>query len=628
MDGENPVAETAEEQAGSVQEIPEEGPPADEKNIPKPFTGLKDKKKALAAIMIAAAVLCALCLSVKLLQRRNVSLVVDETDISSLERYRAGDRLDLSGSTCYAEIDEFISGHPKIKVRYTVDLGGSSVWSDSKKLDLVPGDYTYAALSENLRYLHDLKHIYMPQTDLSGSEIAALRESYPDLDISFTCDLGGRTVASSERRLMLSPGEYTYEKLIGFVKAADLQKLTLDHTGLSSEQLAAISAELPADGFSYSVMHNGKEYSSSDRKIETHATDREADDLAELLRCLPGAEKIEISAGNEPLSVESIIKLYSANPSAEYSAEFEFFGQRISTEDEEIIYKNADIGNEGVAQVRQVLPMLVNCKRFVLDDCGIDNEVMASLRDDFPDKKIVWRVHWQNRYSALTDVTIIRAGSYVKCSNDGGIQDLKYCTDVVFADLGHNRHLTDISFLSTWKHIRVLLIDDAMMDSIDALSGATELQLIEMVKCFNLTSLEPLANCKNLRFINFSNCYEVPDLSPLYGLDKLERIYCMGLHKNKHTDKNQRNEIREKLPNCSIYFDPPPESEIGGLYSVGWKLDAPWCEYSEWYLEVSKIFRYRTVNLKEGIFNYEEEPDELFYFNEDDLTVFTKERSM
>ena len=102
----------------------------------------------------------------------------------------------------------------------------------------------------------------------------------------------------------------------------------------------------------------------------------------------------------------------------------------------------------------------------------------------------------------------------------------------------------------------------------------------------------------------------------------------MGIHKNKLTDKNQRNEIREKLPNCSIYFDPPPESEIGGLYSVGWKLDAPWCEYSEWYLEVSKIFRYRTVNLKEGIFNYEEEPDELFYFNEDDLTVFTKERSM
>ena len=88
----------------------------------------------------------------------------------------------------------------------------------------------------------------------------------------------------------------------------------------------------------------------------------------------------------------------------------------------------------------------------------------------------------------------------------------------------------------------------------------------------------------------------------------------MGMHKMKLKDKNQRYEIQEKLPNCKFYFKSPPNSQVSGLYSVGWRL-------------VSAPNKYRKRPKGEGIFNYPSESDSLFYHDEDKLTVFTADRS-
>ena len=560
-----------------------------------------------------------------------VSATVDASSILSLEQYGSGVSLDLSGSTCYPEIEKYINDHPEVNVHYDVDLGGFRADSSSIKLELESEDYIYTILLENLRYLPDLKQLSLPNTSLNSAEITEIREKYPDLNIVFSYDIGnGKILSSSDNRIVLKPGEYSFDRLIEFLRASSVQRLTLNHTSLDVDQLALISELLPENGLSYTIMLNGKEYSNQLKSINlSFAEDIESEQYAELLRRLPNIESIELtdSDGKTHLSLSSILALHSAAPTAEINCVFELFGKKISTSDSEIIYKKVKIGNEGIELFREVLPLLNKCERLVLDDCGIDNEVMASLRDDFPDKKIVWRVHWQKYYSALTDVTIIRSGSYIKLRNNGGVQNLKYCTEVVFADLGHNRSLSDISFLAYWKHIRVLLIDEVQMTTLDALSGATELQLLEIVKCYKLTGLEPLANCKNLRFLNFSSCSKIKDLSPLYGLEKLEQVYAMGMHKMKLKDKNQRYEIQEKLPNCKFYFKSPPNSQVSGLYSVGWRLVSAPNKYAPWYKEISSVFKYRKRPKGEGIFNYPSESDSLFYHDEDKLTVFTADRS-
>lgn len=594
-----------------------------------------ERKRFVLILLIFAIVIAAIIFAVILLRRqygKTIRTVVTEDTISTLDNYKSVTQLDLSGSNCYEAIEEYARNHPDIKVIYKLDLGaGVYAYSDTEALKLKSEEFVYPVLLEDLRYLHDLRRLTLEENTLSFAELAAVRERYPDVELEFDCNIGGTAINSLDKAVDLKSGEYDGEQLLDFISVSYMEKLRLDRTELSADQLSRLASMLPNGGLSYSVVYGGKEYEYTCSRLDlSSVTDAEAAFASELLRKLPNLKYVELTGktGDTLLSLDSILMLYQANSSAFYNCSFDFYGQHISTDDTEIVYKNVDIGNSGVTDVRNVLPLLSNCKRFVLDDCGIDNEVMAELRDDFPDTKIVWRVHWQNSYSALTDVTIIRSGSYVKLKDDEGVQNLKYCTDVVFADLGHNITLTDISFLAYWKHIRVLLIDDSRVYSLEPLSGCTELQLLEIVKCFNLTDLSPLANCKNLRFINISNCFGITDLSPLYELDKLERVYFMGMYRTMLTDSNQIYELQEKLPNCKCYYTSPPESDFSGLYSVGWRLEKPPRVFTDWYAEISNIFRYRTRPNGEGIFNYDEEPDELFYFDENELTVFTADRSM
>ena len=55
--------------------------------------------------------------------------------------------------------------------------------------------------------------------------------------------------------------------------------------------------------------------------------------------------------------------------------------------------------------------MLDACERFVLDNCKLDYEVLAGIREDFREgPKVVWRVYFgkDGRYNTLTDDDVIR----------------------------------------------------------------------------------------------------------------------------------------------------------------------------------------------------------------------------
>jgi hypothetical protein len=52
-----------------------------------------------------------------------LTLVVTADTIDQLEDYPALKRLDLTGSTCYAAIADYMQKHPFVDVTYTVELG-------------------------------------------------------------------------------------------------------------------------------------------------------------------------------------------------------------------------------------------------------------------------------------------------------------------------------------------------------------------------------------------------------------------------------------------------------------------------------------------------------------------------
>ena len=83
----------------------------------------------LTKILILVLAL-ALCLAGCKSRTEELALVITEADFAQLEEYPNLKKLDLTGSTCYDAIEDYIASHPEVEVTYTVALAG-------KEYDLV-----------------------------------------------------------------------------------------------------------------------------------------------------------------------------------------------------------------------------------------------------------------------------------------------------------------------------------------------------------------------------------------------------------------------------------------------------------------------------------------------------------
>ena len=383
-----------------------------------------------------------------------ITAVMSAGELYTLEHYPNLKRADLSGSTCYGAILEFMEKNPHIDVTFTVDMGGAMISNKETETVLSGGAFSYDALMEGLQYLPGLQAIRFPEISLDSAQIAAILETYPQLKLSYTVELLG--------------GSYD----------ADTQELDL--SGMKSAQ---VSEAIPKLGL------------------------------------LTGLQNVTLSSG---LSLEEVALLQDSNPGATFHYTFGLFGKTLSTTDEEVVYKNQNIGNEGEEEIRRALAVLDNCKRFVLDDCGLDDEVLAQIREDFRGgPKVVWRIWFGvgNRYTTVTDDDTILA---VKNVTDSTCGPMKYLEDVKYMDIGHNEYLTDLSFTAYMPKLEVLIASQSAVTDISSLENCKQLTWLELAYCGYLADIEPLAGCENLKYLNLSYT-KVTSLAALDGLP-LERF--------------------------------------------------------------------------------------------------------
>ena len=300
-----------------------------------------------------------------------------------------------------------------------------------------------------------------------------------------------------------------------------------------------------------------------------------AGDTPELLRVLPYLDSLEeinfVSEGGECVySLEDLALLgqvREAVPEAKLRVAFDLFGKRVTSEDERIEFlHNKKIGNTGIETVRSVLPYLSSCTYFLVDDCGVSNENMAQLRDDFPDTKIVWRVwiakpNYNNkrkvrRCSFLTDTQRIRT-TYIRPDN---VDVLKYCTETKYIDFGHNRYMSDFWFLAYMPKLEVCIIAMTEVKDLTPFASCPELEFLEVFTS-NITTLDPLANCKKLQYLNISNCPKLKDITALYELTNLKVLRMVSTSK---VPREQKKEVARRLPDCKILKEDPTNPTGGG----------------------------------------------------------------
>ena len=451
----------------------------------------------------------------------DVKLVVTESDINQLDLYTNLKTVDLSGSTCYDAIAQFVQARPDVKVTYTVDLGGTVVANDVTTLDLAAGTFDYDVLTGHLPYLPQVSAISLPVTDLSREQIDALRLAYPNIAVDYTVALLG-------------------------------QELTEDVQILELETLEA--AQIP--------------------------------EVAAVLPMLPNVHTLDLTddAGNSPMSTTDVKALMDACVGLKVVYEFDFYGLRLSTATETVELNRVDIGNEGEAVIRQALDIMPHCTYMKLDDCGIDSTVMASIREDYPDTKVVWRIFF-GKFNCLTDAEMLRLTNGLKDSHVG---ELIYCNDVKYLDVGHNEPLTDISFIAYMPKLEICILSGSSVSDLSAFTNHQNIEFLEMCFCSYVKDLSPLTNCPNLKFLNISYT-AVRDLALVYDMP-LERFNCM---QNK-IPEDQQIKFQNGHPNCLTRFSGTQ------CYGYGWRYDDDGITFSEYYANMRVIFMYDNAGYVSG----------------------------
>lgn len=534
-------------------------------------------KKLVTVLAIIALVLALVVAgAVGFLWYRNTHVFVEGKAYSNRE-----DTLDLREEAMSLEhYDQLHALLPDCEILWNVPFQSGAVTSDSAEISVATlSDEDIEVLAA---YFPKLKKVDASQCG-DYAMLEKLQERLPDVEVSYTVSLGGKSFAPDSVELALEPGDYDLDTLNENLQyLPQLTAVTFLRTELTLEQIEQLRTDFPGITFHVTVSLLGQEYGEDTTELDLSAmASEQVTEAAGKLPMLPALEKIILTdaEGNSQLPKEDVKTLQEAVPNVVIDYSFDFFGTKLSTAEEEVHIKNVKIGDEGESEVRAALDLLPDCKRFVLENCQISNEVMAKLRDDYRDRtKVVWRVSF-GKGSSLTDAQILRA---VYDLVDTNCANLTYLEDVRFMDIGHNEFLKESSFISGMKSLEYVIISGSMISDLKPFANCKNLKVLEAAFCEYIYSAEGLEGCESLERLNISYTH-ITDLSPL---DNLNLVNLCAMYEGKSRVPQEEQERFQALkPDCKMTF-------VGSQpYGSAWRYDDD-NNPLEWYATIRKVFRY------------------------------------
>ena len=366
--------------------------------------------------------------------------------------------------------------------------------------------------------------------------------------------LGSLTVSPDAESLDLAGTGATLEDLMSLSgKLDNVREISVGVTNATIDQLRAVAAAFPQAELSWSAELLGREVDCRAESVDlSDATDGDLKAILAALPLLPELKTLELAPpedGVTGLSFESLSALAQAAPELELNCRFELFGQTADWTTEKLKYYKTEIGNEGIEIFREALPYLRSLDLLRLESCGItDYDAMDALRSDFPDKRVVWSVSISG-HIYTTDTTLINDGD-TGILNDDNVYLLQYMHDVLYLDLGHYGHITNIEFVRNFPKLQVLITTLSKVGDLSPLEDCPDLEFLE---CHGtpLGDISVLADKDKLEYLNISNLPNLTDLSPLYGLKQLKIVRICG-STFTHITMADVAKLKEELPDTFV----------------------------------------------------------------------------
>ena len=270
---------------------------------------------------------------------------------------------------------------------------------------------------------------------------------------------------------------------------------------------------------------------------------------ASQLALLPQLRSVDLGSERSGLTPADTDAIRALLPGVELHLRFTLYGKQFDLADSTLNLRYIPVEDNGAA-VRAVIGHMPNLRKVDMDSCGVDNETMEKLNQDFPDVKVIWRIWFGTRYSVRTDVEMILASKPTVAGMlwDDEAAKLYYCHDVKYLDIGHNGGITDIGFLRGMPKLEVAILAMGSWSDASPLADCPNLEYLEM-QTTQCSDLSPLSGLKKLRHLNVAQNIKIADITPLYSLTALERFWLGCVNQ---VPKEQVEELRRRAPKCEI----------------------------------------------------------------------------
>ena len=193
------------------------------------------------------------------------------------------------------------------------------------------------------------------QTEEIESEVELPRET-----LSPTLEIGGKTVDRSAESLQLKGEEISLPELQEkLAELPALRTLELDELRCSPAELQQLREGYPHLEIRYTVKVLGESVPEDTSCLNLTALHpEELEETVSALLLLPQLREVDLTdaEGGNLLDPSDVALLQKELPNVLFRYRFPLFGQEVSTETERIEFIRAEIGNEGLQELRVPMP--------------------------------------------------------------------------------------------------------------------------------------------------------------------------------------------------------------------------------------------------------------------------------
>lgn len=455
---------------------------------------------------------------------------------------RYAKKLDLTGreltASQYTAIQE---AQPQCKIVWSVPFQGNRVASDSEALsleDLQPED------AEALEWFPDLTELEIT----APSDYSLLEEfarAHPDCQVHYPVTLGDESWANDCQVISVeAPQAEALSQFLGHM--TELTDVHLSGKLPEAGELVALCQAFPEISFHWTVSLGDMTLKGDTQTLIYRGRPCPQADIAGVIEMLPNLTQADLTQCG--FSAETMFSLCREFPQVTFQWDVPIGDSFFPWDATELDVSG--IPFDSAQQIEELLPCFPYLERVVMCQCGLDNETMDALNRKYEDIRFVWSINIRS-HQVRTDTTFFypyTLNRKLHITNEEASL-LRYCTDIICIDLGHNGDVTDCEWAAYMPKLRYLVIGETRISDLSPLSNCKELVYLEMFTV-PVKDYSPLVECTALEDLNLGYTYGDP--TPIAKMTWLKNLWWCGAPTYNPSGPTAAELLPEALPNTNV----------------------------------------------------------------------------